>query len=318
MRSQKFTTDSFAERDRYEAWRNRDWPSLAPITDTRAPSGPFFAYCETYMLGSLALTYTSMTGQVYERPSAFIRRDGIDHVGLCLMLDGDYSGETASGDFHGGAGSLLIGDLGRIYAQESTDSRAVTMMVPRVFARANLPILEGMHGQVMGVAEVAYLTDHLQALRRHLPALPDAAGHRLAMGIIQALAVCLEARSEAVAETVFPSEKHRVEWYITRHLADPDLSIERLASLTGVTRSQLYRLFAENDGIASHIRRCRLERARDMLAEQQNRATISAIAKANGFRELAQFSRAFRAHFGFSPSDLRAQPIGRDTVRQGP
>ena len=308
MKSHSFTTDSFAERDRYEAWRNRDWPSLAPVMDTAAPRGPFFAHCETYMLGPLALTYTNITGQVYERPAAFIRRDGIDHVGLCLMLEGNYSGETVNGDFSGGAGTLLIGDLGRIYAQESTNSCTVTMMIPRGFARANLPILEGMHGQVMGVAEAAYLTDHLQVLQRHLPALPDGAGHRLAMGVIQALAVCLEARSETVPEAVFPSEKDRVEWYIRRHLADPDLSVERLASLTGVARSQLYRLFAENDGIASFIRRCRLERARAMLADQQGRDTIGTIAKANGFREPAQFSRAFRAYFGFPPSDLRSKP----------
>lgn len=310
MKSHRFTTDIFEERDRYEAWRHRDWPSLAPVTDTLPPIGPFFAHCDTYMLGPLALTYTSITGQFYERPAAFIRRDGIDHVGLCLMLDGDYSGETANGEFSGGAGSVLIGDLGRIYAQESTNAHTVTMMIPRVFARANLPILEGMHGTVMGAAEVVYLIDHLKGLQRHLPALPDAAGYRLAMGIVQALAVCFEARSEAVAEeAVFPSEKARVEWFIRRHLADPDLNVERLASLTDVARSQLYRLFAENDGIASYIRACRLERARAMLEDQQSRDTIGAIAKANGFREPAQFSRAFRAYFGFSPSDLRPKPF---------
>lgn len=305
MKSHRFTTDIFEKKDRYEAWRHRDWPSLAPVTDTLSPAGPFFAHSETYMLGPLALVYTSITGQFYERPAAFIRRDGIDHVGLCLMLDGDYTGETANGDFAGGAGSLLIGDLGRVYAQESTDARTVTMMIPRAFARANLPALEGMHGQVVGAAEAAYLTDHLKSLQRHLPALPDAAGPRLAMGIMQALAVCLEARSETVAETVFPSQKARVEWYIGRHLADPDLSVARLASLTGVARSQLYRLFAENDGIAAFIRACRLERARAMLAEEGSGDTIAAIARANGFREPAQFSRAFRAHFGFPPSDLR-------------
>lgn len=305
MKSQIFSTDLFAAGDRHEAWRARDWPSLAPVTDTPTPSGPFYAHCQTYMLGPLALTYTSITGQTYERPKAFIRRDGIDHIGLCLMMDGNYSGETSSGDFSGGAGTLLIGDLGRVYAQESTDARTATMMIPRGLARTHLPILEGMHGQVMSASEAAYLTDHLQTLQRHLPTLPDGAGYRLSMGIIQALAVCLEARSESVAETVFASEKDRVQWYIDRHLADPDLNVERLASLTGVARSQLYRLFADSDGIASHIRRCRLERAQAMLSDLQNRDTISTIAKATGFREPAQFSRAFRAYFGVSPSEMR-------------
>ncbi len=305
MKVHSFSTDHFAVGDRYEAWRHRDWPSLAPITETCAPTGAFHAHCETYMLGAVALTYTRITGQIYQRPAAFIRRDGIDHVGLCLMLDGIYSGETKTADFSGGAGTLLIGDLGRTYAQESTDARTITLMLPRGLARTHLPILEGMHGQVLGAAESAYLSDHVQTLRRHLPALPETAGHRLAMSIIQCLAVCLETRSERVHEAVFRSEKERVEWYVERHLADPDLSVERLAALTGVTRSQLYRLFADSDGIASHIRRCRLERARDLLVEQANRHSIGAIAKATGFRELAQFSRAFRAHFGMAPSELR-------------
>lgn len=305
MKSHRFTTDAFQERHRYEAWRHRDWPSLAPVTDTLEPAGPFYAHCETYSLGPVALVYTSITGQFYERPAAFIRRDGIDHMGLCLMLEGDFSGETANGDFAGGAGSLLIGDLGRVYAQESTTARTVTMMIPRAFAMANLPILEGLHGRVMGADEVAYLADHMRGLQRHLPTLPDGAGQRLATGIVQALAVCLEARSPSATETVFSSQKARVEWYIRRHLSDPDLSVARLSSVTGVARSQLYRLFAENDGIASYIRGCRLERAKAMLADESNRDTIAAIALANGFREPAQFSRSFRAHFGFPPSSLR-------------
>lgn len=308
MESLKFSTDSFAEADRYEAWRMRGWPSLASVMQTRRPEGPFYAHCETYVLGSLALTYSSITGLVYERLPSNVRHDDLDHIGLLLMLDGRYTGETPSGGFEGGPGSLLIGDFGRRYAQESTDAVTVTLTIPRALARQSLPHLEGMHGMILSASGAAYLKDYLSMLRRHLPILPEASAPRLAAGILQSLAICLQTTHGADHEPLFRSERERVEWFIERHLDDPDLGVGRLASLTGLARARLYRLYAGEGGVAAAIRRNRLEHARQMLGNVGEHQSVGAIARAAGFREQAQFSRAYRAHFGVAPRDHRRIP----------
>ena len=48
-----FSTSGIAARDAYEAWRSREWPSLAPVFDTQPSEGAFFANSETFLQSEL-------------------------------------------------------------------------------------------------------------------------------------------------------------------------------------------------------------------------------------------------------------------------
>ncbi|RUT35037.1 helix-turn-helix domain-containing protein [Arsenicitalea aurantiaca] len=308
MKSTLFSTDAHRPADRYEAWRNRDWPSLAPVMDSMPPEAPFSARTETFSLAGIPLTYARIDGLDYVRSQSLIRRDGIDHVGIAIMVAGTYSGETRASAFAGGAGTVLIGEFGQPFRQRSTRSETVTLALPRAIVRRALPALEGVHGLVLDGAAATLIVEHVLMLRRNLRDVPDVVAPMLAEALVNTVLAGLAMSGQALAgdergDAVAALQASRI---IAQRLADPDLDVNQLVALTGISRSALYRAFAPEGGVATYIRRQRLEAAHRALADPGNAAQISEIAYRCGFTDPAQFSRAFRAEYGMSPRQLRA------------
>lgn len=97
--------------------------------------------------------------------------------------------------------------------------------------------------------------------------------------------------------------------FIHDHLADSDMSPSRAAHAIGISPRYLHALF-HDDGcsVSKWILRCRLDRARVLLVDPARKSsTITEIAYEVGFKDLAHFSRAFKAEFGVMPSSFRIQ-----------
>jgi len=90
------------------------------------------------------------------------------------------------------------------------------------------------------------------------------------------------------------------------NLGEP-LPTEEVATLVGVSRRQLERLFKQHlDTLPSrHYLELRLGRARRLL--QQSSQSILQIGLSCGFSSGPHFSNAYRAHFGHTPRDERSQ-----------
>ncbi|TWI54961.1 AraC family transcriptional regulator [Pseudomonas duriflava] len=97
--------------------------------------------------------------------------------------------------------------------------------------------------------------------------------------------------------------------FIEEHLPDPELTATQVAKAVGLSTRHLSRLFAEeHQSVAHFILKRRLERTKAALSDPAlQRQSVSEIAYRHGFSSQAHFSRVFRAAFGVSPSDVRAQ-----------
>ena len=86
-----------------------------------------------------------------------------------------------------------------------------------------------------------------------------------------------------------------------------DLSLDDIARRVASSRRQLQRAFAEigDTTFREHLTEERMDRAADMLAERD--PTVSEVAQRVGYRQPAQFAKAFRRRHGSAPSAYRSQ-----------
>jgi len=98
----------------------------------------------------------------------------------------------------------------------------------------------------------------------------------------------------------------RIMKVINENLSNPELSVEVIADRVGISRVHLHRKLKEltNQTTRDFIRNIRLKQAADLLAEKK--LTISEVAEATGFTNLAYFSNAFKELYGVPPSAYNA------------
>ena len=85
-----------------------------------------------------------------------------------------------------------------------------------------------------------------------------------------------------------------------------ELSLDDIARRVASSRRQLQRAYAEigDTTFRDHLTGVRMDRAAELLASRS--LTVREVASRVGYRQPAQFAKAFRRHHGVSPSDYRA------------
>ena len=94
-------------------------------------------------------------------------------------------------------------------------------------------------------------------------------------------------------------------WYIEGHLGEP-LTLDRIASVAGVSRFHIVRSFAAATGfsVMRYVRARRLTEAARELA--RGAPDILSLALDADYGSHEAFTRAFRDHFGMTPEAVRA------------
>ena len=86
-----------------------------------------------------------------------------------------------------------------------------------------------------------------------------------------------------------------------------DLSLDDLARRLASSRRQLQRAFEEagHTTFRACLQHVRMARAAELLRDRS--LPVNRVATAVGYRQPAQFAKAFRRHHGRPPSDFRAR-----------
>ena len=84
-----------------------------------------------------------------------------------------------------------------------------------------------------------------------------------------------------------------------------DLALDDIARRIASSRRQLQRAYLEIGGTTfrEHLTAVRMQRAAEMLAARS--LTVREVAQRVGYRQPAQFAKAFRRHHGVAPSAFR-------------
>jgi AraC family transcriptional regulator, regulatory protein of adaptative response / methylphosphotriester-DNA alkyltransferase methyltransferase len=89
------------------------------------------------------------------------------------------------------------------------------------------------------------------------------------------------------------------------------LTLDDVARRVATSRRQLQRAFAEagETSFRTYLQRIRMDRAADLL--RTGDAPVNQVASAVGYRQPAQFAKAFRRHHGTPPSSFRTAAEGQ-------
>lgn len=96
--------------------------------------------------------------------------------------------------------------------------------------------------------------------------------------------------------------------YLQDHLAETDLTPDRVAQAVGISARYLHLIFHDaGTTVTRTLAELRLARSRQLLSSRHHDALpVTEIATTVGFRDLSHFSRSFKAAYGLSPRAYRA------------
>ncbi|MHB2207423.1 helix-turn-helix domain-containing protein [Methylobacterium sp. CM6257] len=301
-----FTTDSLPERDRFEAWR-----ALFSAHELDADPLGFSGTIETTLVGSMALRVMNAAPQGPGRSRSQIRRDGQDGFVLHLSRHA-HSVETERGMIDIPAGAISLNDLSQPYRRSRVpETDSLILALPRASVASVLPDEDALHGLILHGGAGRLLADHLRSLVANSHAIATVDAAHIAQATLHMVAACARPSLERVAHASAPLDAARLRTakrFVRGHLSAP-LQVDAMAKALGMSRSQLYRLFEPEGGIARYLARQRLAAVRAALDDPLERRSISEIGETFGFGSSALLSRAFRQAYGVSPRDYRASVV---------
>lgn len=319
MSLRPFTSESYSEGDRPEAWRDvLEAIGLQPTVAATTHRGHATAVRRTFE--GIALARLSAGTQAVS-PLADLAGD---HPLVLLPIDDGVALRTSAGHQIVAVGHLLLlprkGDWSVAFQR---DMRAVVLSVKS-------ETLHSRRSGVRGISDVEVIAPAgfgdvfarmMELAARNLETLSDGEWSAIAQGLADMLPTFTRQLAEPDADLssgtgTKAATLHRLCQTIERRLDDADLTPAKVAQAEGISERYLQKLFEGTGSSFTHyLRERRLQRTwSDLSNPAEAHHSISEIAFRAGFNDSAHFSRAFRHRFGLSPREFRQNEAERLTA----
>ncbi|MBX9698661.1 MAG: helix-turn-helix domain-containing protein [Acetobacteraceae bacterium] len=316
-RTTSFSTHALPRREQLDAWRG--W--FDGVYDVDIPSDDdagFVASSEVWLLDGASFARVAAPALRAKRPRHLIQRNPVDHwvIGLGNRAPTRFLWRDRASIVP--AGIPFVSSLADDVVSEREADDRLHLYLPRDRFSHLAPTLDAARGVGLEGPSGHLLADYLMMLDRHLPHVDQASLPRLTEAIGVMVAACIRPSSEhaeRAGEQIDVLRLERARQVIRRNFRSARLGPEMLCRELGMSRSQLYRLFRHQGGVAHYIQQCRLRAAHAALTDPSNHHPVAAIAEEYGFYDASAFSRAFRRAFGSSPTDARASGAPARSIR---
>ncbi|MDI2130040.1 helix-turn-helix domain-containing protein [Yinghuangia seranimata] len=326
----RISTDPLPAADRLAWWGDMVDETVVSVS-IRCPAGNGFrGVAEAVRFADTEVTTFSFSPMSAKRSPLQVRRRDPEAYYLVVVRSGVFRLEQQRRVACVPAGDMVLFSTSHPLSCEFFEVNGPVELTLLRLNRTMLPLAAAGHADKLLGEGISGGTGSAALLGGFLTGLPsaadgcsatelarlDAIGSDLAATV---LAARLDRLRDVPAESRTTVLRTRVNAFIDHHVADPELRPATIAAAHHISVRTLHALFLDQpETVAAEIRRRRLERCRDDLADPAlGHRTIGEIAARWGFRSLGDFSRAFRRAYDCAPSDIRprrdreAQPAPR-------
>lgn len=160
-------------------------------------------------------------------------------------------------------------------------------------------------------AEVRLLAAHAHMVHTTVADLGPAGVHAAHSTLIELAKAVFWQRFDDAEPLLAPALAQAAKELSDRRLTDPELTPTMLARELKVSVRTLQRAFATSgESPTAYIRRRRLEEARRALTTPSGRLSISELAAHWQFADTSHFTRAFKKHYGQTPTEYAHSTAG--------
>jgi AraC-like DNA-binding protein len=318
-----FNTDALPEQDRFPAFSEEYVRRYTGLDFVRRDKSGFRGTIELQRADAVDVGYVSLT-PINSLRTPDLVRDGDDSLLVLLFESGAANHTQRRTNQKLVAGDAVICDCG--YSGEVNiidESRYWNLKVPRHRITALFPRTGRFAGARLDKDPVArrllfgYLSGTQDVELNGDGRVTQFYGDHIIDLVALAFGADRETREFAEQRSVSAARRAAILHDIATHLHDPGLGAATIARRHGITPRYVH-LLLEQSGqtFTQHVLQMRLERAAQLLGDDnyQNRK-IADIALEMGFTDLSHFNRAFRRHFGNTPSVVRANNAKRRSSR---
>jgi AraC-like DNA-binding protein len=308
IRSVRLSTENIRPQDQLDAWQSL----TAGITDVEPigdPSQGFHGSMDIHDLGALQVVGFDMDPVAYRHTDEHLRKSGIDDWWLTVVNEGSFRTQAQDRSLEASAGSVLLRSWVYPFEGVLEKTKYTCFFMGRdQFADIADQLDSASHRFVSGPM-MPILRDFLMSVSRHLPHLtpPDVATVNEAFsGLVKAVCLGTADAQQAARQPIAASQFERARRFINDNLASPALNVDAVADSLGISRRQLYYLFASHGGVVKFIQDRRLAACYKRIKTLTDGRAIRSVAYEFGFINLSTFYRQFQARYGFRPSEARA------------
>lgn len=291
----------------------RDWAAstIAPIEVTVFDADSFAARWASHGIGQLRLLHL-------HAPAQRVTHTGTDgssgratpSIQLVYARQGALKTQMGGKRFTVEPGQFVLLDNTRFYQMEmDTPHEAVDLMMPRSWLERHLPDTDALLARPIPAREGwgAPLGALLESVLTGLENAP------LPRSLIaEQLGSLLTLATGFHEQPANSRHRGQLARQILRRIesdySDPELSQERVAAASGISKRYLQALLAgSGTSFVQELNATRLDRASDILLDHRAAGlSIAEVAYRSGFLDPGYFARQFRKRFGISPSEWRA------------
>jgi AraC-like DNA-binding protein len=315
----RFTTNELPIREQFDAWQG--WfEGVFDVALADRDSG-FPASSVVWTLDEFGLSHVKAPALTAVRDTALLRSNPIDHWVITLGQRRTTGSSGTGITLDVPASVPYVASLGRELVSQRTHDERLQLYLPRDSFRELAPLLDAAQAQALDTPLGRLLGDYIGLLQRSFVELEAADMPRLTNAVRAMVLACAGPSSDRLdlaSSQINLTRREKVRQFIDMNLREPTLDATLLCRAVGMSRTQLYRLFHDDGGVARYIRHRRLLRGYADLSDTGNNASINAIADGLCFEDASSFSRAFKQEFGLNPRDVRAAAVAGQTLRIRP